>query len=356
MNNDDKKIFISIVAYKDDADEIEETINNLVKNAHRPGRLRFALCLQTNKKYDFSHIDANIVGIVYFKEDEPFGVSRARSILKDMCVDENYFLQIDSHSDCTKNWDYLCIEDYENLVKESENKKIVLSCKHFMSHDIYNQKFNYIYRDNDRNNPLLYHNLRYIFGVPTVDNGPFYENFKEFFDKNKINHLVKTQFLSAHFVFSGRPFIENFRMSHYILFYGEEPEFSLRLFCEGWDIYNYYDRAIIVHDSSRSMHNNKFKELQHENAYPIIQSYSNEKEVALLFREGKNKFVDVNNCERTLEDFYNYHQVLPHRRAYNLSIDYTDDWVHNKFKDLPGHGPYTAEEFENEIKQTNKLV
>lgn len=356
MDYSQNTIFVSIISYKDDTDEIRETINNLLTKAFNPKRIRIGLCIQTDSHYDFSEFSDNIVAIVKVDEKSPFGVSRARSILKDMCVDEDYFLQIDSHSDCTQNWDWLVIQDYNYVSKTVNNDKIILSNKHFMTHDLLGNKFEFIYKDNDKNIPLLYHNFRYILGVPTIDNGPFYDNFKDFFDKNKVGHLVKTQFLSAHFVFSGRSFIENFRMSHYIPFYGEEPELSLRLFCEGWDIYNYYERAIIMHDSTRSMHNKKWQTLQYdqENAYPLVKSYSPEKEVAKLFRYGKNMFVDVINKERSIKDFFDYHQVVEHRRPENVPEDFTDEWAHNKFKDAPGHAPYTPEDFAKEIAETNK--
>lgn len=333
----------------DDDKNVIETINNLLNKAEYPNRVRFGVCFQSNPGIDLSHIP-NVIHVVHAKPLEPFGVSKSRSILKDMCGDEDFFLQIDSHADAVDNWDTHVINDYEMICNKTDNDKIVFSSKHFQKHDISGNIIPYKYVANDRNIPILFHNLTYRDGIPKIDTAPFYENHLEIFKNNSIKHLVKTQFLSAHFVFSGRSFIEKFRMSNYIVFFGEEPELSLRLFCEGFDIYSYYDRAIIVHNENNSYHNLSYDKDSWIN--PLNYSkYNDKEEVSKLFRDGYNKFVSVLNKERSLKDFFDFHHVPEHRRPINIPYDFYDPIEPNKSDDSPGHKPYEHDLYLDELKR-----
>lgn len=344
-----ESIYVSIAAYMDDSKNVIETINNLLSKAEYPNRVRFGVCFQGKDRVDLSNIP-NVIHTVYTRPSEPFGVSKSRSLLKDMCGDEDFFLQIDSHADCVDNWDTNVIRDYNMVCNKTNNNKIVFSSKHFQKHDTSNNIINYKYAKEDRNIPLLFHNLTYRDGIPKIDTAPFYENHPDIFKKNSVEHLVKTQFLSAHFVFAGRSFIEQFRMSNYIVFFGEEPELSLRLFCEGFDIYTYYDRAIIIHNERFSYHNVSYnKDSWIDPVY--YKTYDDKKEISKLFREGKNRFVSVLNKERTIKDFFDFHIVPEHRRPHNIQDEFYDPIEPNKSDDSPGHMPYDHSLYIEELKR-----
>lgn len=347
-----KTIFVSIVAYRGDSYNILSTINNLLSKAANPERIRIGICYQNDEYIDFKQIK-NVKHIVHASVDEEFGVTRSRSLLKDMVTSEDFFLQIDSHSDFTQNWDFHVIDDFERVSRVAGNN-IIFSSRHFRKYDIYDKEIKYEYRENDKDLPLLFHNLTYLYGIPKIDISPFYSDHKDIFDKNKVHHLIKTQFLSAHFIFAGQNFIKNFRMSNYINFFGEEPELSLRLFCEGFDIYNYYDRAIVIHDDKKSWHVSSYNT---EWINPVeFRLYNDKEEVAKLFRHGKNSFVSVNNLARSLDDFFNFHMVPEHRKAYNFALNYSDEQSFNKLDDSPGHGQYKSNDYFNELSYFNAII
>jgi hypothetical protein len=349
-----KKIFVSIAAYRGDVFTVEETINNLISKAKHPERLRFGVCMQNDSYVNLkSKFKDNVVDVVFISLDQFFGVTRARAILKNMCTEEDYFLQVDSHADAIQDWDYYVIQDYENVVKKTNNNKIVLSSKHMMKYTTDNEEILYQYDDN-KDVPVWFHNFNWLNGIPAIDISPFYNSMKDIFDKTKVDHLLLTNFLSAHFVFSGKHFIDNFNMSTYITFFGEEPEFSLRLFCDGYDIYNYYDRAIIIHDSNRSFHHVEYNEIINVKKEEYIKEprgYNSLKEVENLFRYGKNNFINLENKQRSVKDFFDFHLISEKRRIYNLPEGYSDPSDYNKYTDKPGHDVYSVEYLEKQLKE-----
>ncbi len=222
-----------------------------------------------------------------------------------------------------------------------------------MKYDVYGKEITYHYYD-DKDIPVWFHNLNWSNGIPVVDIAPYYHTLKSDFDKNKVDHLLCTNFLSAHFVFSGKHFIDHFQMSTYITFFGEEPEFSLRLFCDGYNIYNYYDRAIIIHDNTRSFHHTQYHEIVNIKKEKYVLDYSKYnpyKEVENLFRYGKNHFIDLTNKERTVKDFFDFHLIAEKRRIWNLPEGFSDPIDYNKYTDKPGHDIYSEEYLENQIKE-----
>lgn len=112
------KIFISIASYRDP--ECPKTISNLFKNAKEPYKLRVVVCQQNDtsdihvlsdvpKEY-YNNIE--IINMYYVNAKGP---TLARFLIQQKYVNEEYYLQIDSHTRFIENWDILLKLSLNNL-------------------------------------------------------------------------------------------------------------------------------------------------------------------------------------------------------------------------------------------------
>jgi hypothetical protein len=128
------KIFISIASYEDP--ELVDTIKSAIENASSPENLIFGLCLQYEDEPDLSFLNKKQKRIISFDHDERPGLVRARFLIKKMFLKEDYFLQIDSHTRFSKNWDQILINDLEDL-KAQYGKKSILALSLTIHSNIY---------------------------------------------------------------------------------------------------------------------------------------------------------------------------------------------------------------------------
>ena len=100
------KIFVSIASYRDS--ELPKTVADLISNAEHPELLRIVV-------YEQNGPDDTSILNVYPKEQvlvlkdhfsKAKGPNWARAKIQKEYKDEEYYLQIDSHMRCIKNWDY----------------------------------------------------------------------------------------------------------------------------------------------------------------------------------------------------------------------------------------------------------
>ncbi len=123
-----EKVFIQICSLDDS--ELSHTIENAVESAKYPERLVFGIYLHYStdvaKQELLDYADKLSSRSSFRLELETFnkahlGVGRARYKANSMYDDEDYVLQIDSHSWFCQDWDELLI----NLLKEQTNKTIL---------------------------------------------------------------------------------------------------------------------------------------------------------------------------------------------------------------------------------------
>ena len=116
----DNIIYVAIASYRDT--ELSNTIYSALFNAKYKDRLFFYIFSQDEdslhppleKLFDFFGVSS------YFYDKENFqlstGVGYARSRASSMLSDRHrYFLQVDSHTQFSKDWDQRLIDDYEKL-------------------------------------------------------------------------------------------------------------------------------------------------------------------------------------------------------------------------------------------------
>lgn len=105
-------IFIQIASYRDV--EIEWTIRDCRAKARHPDSLRFAVVVQTVEGEippDLSNIPG--VTAVYIVPRWDQGVGYVRALANSMYTNEDYYLQIDSHTRFEWDWDLILINQIE---------------------------------------------------------------------------------------------------------------------------------------------------------------------------------------------------------------------------------------------------
>lgn len=144
------QIFVSIASYRDD--ECPKTIISLFENAKNPNNIFVGLCQQNKEDEDIDCLlekYKNNIRIKRYKHTDAKGPTFARYVCSKLCEGEEYFLQIDSHTDFIKNWDSIIIDLYHKCpsiktvithyppAKTDKSKLLSYMCKSsFNSNDI----------------------------------------------------------------------------------------------------------------------------------------------------------------------------------------------------------------------------
>lgn len=143
------KIFVSIAALEDPG--LVKTIRDCIKKAKNPQNLVFGISLQ----YEVApYLDDFINQCRIIKYDLPDyengigpGIIEIRNAIKQLHKDEDYFLQIDSHTEFEKNWDDILIQD----INEFEDKVVI--SKHLVEANIEEEQITQFNFFHDRKNP-----------------------------------------------------------------------------------------------------------------------------------------------------------------------------------------------------------
>ena len=117
------KIFISIASYQDLLLPI--TINSAYTNAKFKENLRFGIIDQCKVKLDFSKAKLkDQISYIHIDPKDARGPCWARANAQTLLQDEEYFLQVDSHTVFEKDWDEYLIK-YIQIIKKHVNKPVI---------------------------------------------------------------------------------------------------------------------------------------------------------------------------------------------------------------------------------------
>jgi len=229
-------IFISIASYRDP--ELVRTIKSAIDNAKNPNELYFSVVLQEFEKFepDLSWVPKISLTKIHPKNARGAGFARAKAM--ESYNGEDYYLQIDSHTQFEKNWDLLCIDQLKKAQEISTNNKIILSYFPPAFHVENNKHISFITKDKDKPSyatkqiPIL--NKRNEWTAKRV----------EFTDKNKSTPELSTTVLGG-FIFAPGNLVKEVPYDPEISFFGEEICFAMRAWTRGWDIYS--PSVVILH-------------------------------------------------------------------------------------------------------------
>jgi hypothetical protein len=288
-------IFVSIASYRDE--QLVETIDSLLDNASGENEIIIGTCMQdTEETYSlFKYKNHPNVKIEFVPYMESLGVGWARhKIQQELYTNEDYFLQIDSHSRVCKNWDTILIDQ----LHQCKTKKAILSTypNGFKRTDI---EKSYLKTDTC---PTL-----------TVDK---LEKGKKIVPKgSKVvieNEPVLGFWIAAGFLFTYGEWTKEVIYSKELYFSGEEDHLSVTSYLNGWDVY-VPPKSTVWHDynDNRIQSKTKYRPLHWEDH---TNHNLHKPEIIENLYSDKNIYV----LERTIDKFY---KLIKHISNYKEITD-----------------------------------
>lgn len=216
-------IFISIASYRDTI--ISNTIESLFTNANNPTRLFVGVLLQisNNKDEDIANTlkkkynkNMKILTIDYNKAEGP--LTARQEIIKRLYSNEDFYLQIDSHTRFYPDWD---VKLLDNLFMLPNVDRSIISC-YPISYDTY-QKETLV--------PQMVKEVEYF-------KNKNIKLYKGFLFKSALVP-IETPFLGAGFLFGTSEILKFYPMKRFpYLFQGEEMLLCLTFKKQGFKIYS----------------------------------------------------------------------------------------------------------------------
>ena len=217
-----KKIFVSIASYCDQ--QLIPTIRDLLSRAQNPSRVYLGVHIQNSveayeelKACEFSNIR-----IIHTLPENSMGVVWAREMIKDqLFADEDYFLQVDSHSRFKDNWDGILIRQHSSL--PTEKTLISTYPNEFRVEDTTESYFKIA-----TNAPLQIESFNGSDGNTLKP-----KNMKAMEDFE----LIQSKWIGAGFIFAPKEWVKQIRSKTDIRFKGEEDYLFFSSYLNGWDVW-----------------------------------------------------------------------------------------------------------------------
>lgn len=222
-------IFISIASYRDP--ELVRTIKSAIDNAAHPEELYFSVVLQEFEKFEPDLSWVPKLNLIKMHPRDARGAGFARAKAMSSYDNQDYYLQIDSHTMFEKDWDIKCIDQLKKAQKISGNNKVILSYFPPPFYVEQNKKISIVKNSKiqlpypTRQKPKL-----------TKRNEWTAERF-DFLDKSMSAPELSTTVLAG-FLFAPGKIVEEIPYDPEISFFGEEICFAVRAWTRGWDIYS----------------------------------------------------------------------------------------------------------------------
>lgn len=272
-------IFLSIASYRDP--ELLKTITSAIINADIPSRVTIGVCDQheIGQITPFEHLMNVKVYRVPWNEVEG-SVCWARKLIQQKFFEgQDWFFQVDSHTQFSKGWDTRLIKMYESI-----GKKCVISVGPPYYHDPSTPGHvppHNMSRVEERNGMYFETTVRQQKLDMLHPGGSFMYGFVDAEDTSK---PFLGRHISAALLFAPGQWVEDVPYDSEIYFHGEEGNLALRSWTNGYDIYN-PNELIIWHLNydfpTRKRHWTDFSE---EDKHPLeVKSYKRYEDV--LFSE-----------------------------------------------------------------------
>ncbi len=221
------RIFISIASFCDPM--LSFTVKSALEKARFPERLAFGIIDQS-----FSSVEANLplgkwrMGYVLVDPHYSRGASWARALAMTLYSEEDYFMQIDSHTCFDRNWDITLIDTIETIAANSGNEKIIVSTRPFAFEACSDGTIK-----KGRFTPCTLKMVPKSKAIDLADPVVLFscENSMEMPD-------IPGFQVSAAFLFTLGHFVEEIPYDPFMYFHGEEQSISIRAYTHGWDIWH----------------------------------------------------------------------------------------------------------------------
>lgn len=324
------KIFVSIAALEDPG--LVKTIRDCIKKAKNPQNLVFGISLQ----YEVApYLDEFINQCRIIKHDLPdyennigVGIIEIRNAIKQLHKDEDYFLQIDAHTEFEKNWDDILIQDINEF-----NDKVVIS-KHLVEASVEEDQisqFNFFHNRQNPEYPLIFCNP--IFDTNLIQTRMINKNY------------FLNYYMPGGFIFAKSKWLYEVPLSRYHKQVHEELEQSLISHCFGYKVIAPLRKRQVIFKGLDSKNDkpldlkwwNKGEDDSGNVIYSkkwITDSFDIISEVEKLLLFGKNDFMDITNNANDLISFYSKVGLGKDYKQYFAKLQ---NGSHDKNKFIEGH-------------------
>jgi hypothetical protein len=321
------KIFISIASYQDLLLPI--TINSAYTNAKFKENLRFGIVDQCNVRLDFSK--AKIKDQITYLHIEPKnarGPCWARSLAQTLMNDEEYFLQVDSHTTFEKDWDEYLIK-YIKTIKKDHKKPVISAYPRGFEIVDFNKKIFRKLQEDDHSTHVM------ILDKEKSFKDGYFSMQKGLPSSSK--SIYKGFLLSAGFLFAESEMVEQVPYDPNLYFEGEETTMALRLFTNGFDIFH-IPRIPLFHcyvdysnEAKRPMHWNEEENKDRTVKWQELQSRSKERISKIITGDMKGSF--GLGLDRSLDDYKELsgidiknRKVIDEDKAFTFKQLFETDW------------------------------
>jgi len=266
-------IFISIASYRDP--ELIRTIKSAIDNAAHPEELYFSVVLQEFEKFEPELSWVPKLSLTKMHPRDAKGAGFARAIAMSSYDNQDYYLQIDSHTIFESNWDIKCIDQLSKAQQIAKNNKVILSYFPPPFHVEQNKKISIVKNSKiqlpypTRQKPKL-----------TKRNEWTAERLEFIAPDRSLPELSTT--VLAGFIFAPGDIVKAVPYDPDISFFGEEICFAVRAWTRGWDIYS-PSVVLVYHFYTREGYSKIWKDRNiRKLSWKEIESQSKEKQKRVL--------------------------------------------------------------------------
>ena len=288
-----RKIFVQIASYRDP--ELVPTLRDMFKKAKNPQSLNVCIAWQYSQEDKLEEfLNHPQVKIIYIDYKDSKGACWARNLIQKFYSEEEFTLQIDSHTRFIKNWDLELISIYDSLKLAGYQKPLLTGYV-----DSYNPEN---YNDETQGTPMETKFDKF------TDDGIvlFYpEHMPDHILENENIIAMPARFYSGHFCFTQGIFCKEVPHDENLYFFGEEITLSVRAFTWGYDMFH-PKKHIVWHQYGR---NGSKKHWDDHFSWQEIDNKSRENARILLGMQNKkttdNSFLNKKNFISKNHNTYN---------------------------------------------------
>ena len=222
-------IFVTIACYRDPV--IQSTIDDLLSKADNPYRITVGVFLQQKSHENLiTETYGNRVRVDIQEPGKIFSVTACRNRAMCLIDDEDYVLQIDSHTRFKRGWDTELLNVHQSLNNDKALLSIYLSDWYYIENRVEQfterpNTFAQFVFNTKRSEEVFY---EYGELVPMPDDGL----------KSNGEEAILGWYLCGHFIFGKRDFFTKIIQPEWVGCWGEEVINSVRAYTAGWDVYN----------------------------------------------------------------------------------------------------------------------
>jgi len=229
-------IFISIASYQDPL--LTSTIFSAYLNAKNKDELVFSICDQSNKGINISGFEfANQIHYEHIDPQLSKGPCWARSRTQKFFTNEDFFLQIDSHTQFDVNWDIVFINQLEKISSNSSDdsyfKKPIITSYPRPFNVVDFEKGLFELDNRDKYTQIITYRKDSLFSE-----GSFSRQIGIPTKHEDITHAI---LMAAGCIFTRGCFVKEIPYDPNYYFYGEELSMALRAFTKGYSFFHIPD-------------------------------------------------------------------------------------------------------------------